>query len=182
MRNRDLAAIATTIVALAVFVTGCGSSNKTTTGSSAESQQVWANGVCNSFLTWESSLRSAGQKLQGGQLSKAALRQAAGDARAANTQLVSSVNNLGKPPTPAAAQAKSIVQNLENQLKSAVAEVKNTASSASAAQAVSVARQQITKMSTEVSSAVRQLQSLKGQSSWKKAFSNAKSCQALAKS
>jgi hypothetical protein len=49
-------------------------------------------------------------------------------------------------------------------------------------QAASTINTQLTTMSNAVSAAVKQLQSLKGSASagWKKAFSNAQSCQALA--
>lgn len=173
-------------VALIAFAFGCGSNAEPTTGSSAQSQQVWANSVCNAFLSWESSVKSIGQGLKGQARSKSAIQQAAREVQGASTTLRTTVKSLGKPPTPAAAQAKSIIQTLANELQSAGAAVNDALSKASGAkgvgQAASVAQQQVTKAFSDVSAAVTQLQSLNAQGTWKKAFSSAQSCQALSKS
>lgn len=179
------ASLAALVVVLAL-VAGCGSNNeKTTTANAAQSEETWANGVCNAFLTWEMSLSSIGQKLKGTTLSSASLRQAAGDAETATTTLQMTLSSLGKPPTPTAQQAKTIVTQLSTELKSAASTAKNALSNASGpggrAQAASVAAQQIAKMSNDLSAAVTKLQSLNGDTSWQKAFSSAESCQALKK-
>lgn len=177
--------LATLVMVGAVLVSasGCGSSSKTTTGNAADSQQVWANSVCNTLLTWNSSLHSARQTLTNTKdLSKATIRQASGQVAAANTALVSSLNNLGKPPTPAAGDAKTIVQQLETQLKSSANQIHNAPSAGNVSEAATVTKQQLTAMASATSAAVKKLQSLNGSASaaWKKAFSNAQSCQALA--
>ena len=169
----------------AVFLatSGCGSGSKTTTGSAADSQQVYANSVCNTLLTWNSSLHSAKQTLTNTHnLSKATIRQASGEVAAANTALVSDLKNLGKPPTPALGEAKTIVQQLQTQLKVSASQVHNAPSAGSVSEAATVTKQQLTAMANATSAAVKNLQSLNGSATagWKKAFSSAKSCQALA--
>ena len=170
--------------AVLAWASSCGSSSKTTTGSAADSQQVWASSVCNALLTWRSSIHTTAQKLKNtAELSKATIRQASGEVATADTTLLSSLENLGKPPTPAAAQAKTTVDQLSTQLKSSANKIHNAATSGeSVSQAASVAKNELTGMSEAVSSSVKKLQSLQGSASaaWRKAFSSAKSCQTLA--
>jgi hypothetical protein len=176
-------AMTVVVIGALLWTAGCGSSSKTTTGSAADSQQVWANSVCNTLLSWQSSLHSAKQTLTNTKdLSKATIRQVSGQVATANTALVSSLNNLGKPPTPAVGEAKTIVQQLQTQLKSSANQIHNAPSAGSVSEAATVTKQQLTAMTNATSTAVTKLQSLNDSATaaWKKAFSSAKSCQALA--
>ena len=66
------------LAVLAVLAAGCGGGGG---GSSdTESAQDWADGVCSAINTWTDSLKSAGQSLSGGNLSKSSL-ESAGDRR-----------------------------------------------------------------------------------------------------
>ena len=77
------AALASLLV-LAVLAAGCGGGGGG--GNDTTSAQDWADGVCSAINTWTDSLRSAGQSLSGGNLSKDSLESAAGDVIAVEAQ------------------------------------------------------------------------------------------------
>jgi hypothetical protein len=183
-RKRSMLAVMAASAAVAlVLASGCGS-NKTTTGSSASSMEVWANGICSALTTWTSSLASIGSSVKsGGQgVSNATLRQSAGKVETANETLLNDLRALGKPPTAEGSQAKAEVSQLSTELTNETGKVKsateNVSGAGSVSSAVSVVSSTLVSMEQAVSSTVTQLQSLR-QGSFKQAFSQASACKSL---
>jgi hypothetical protein len=170
---------------------GCGSSSSssstTTTGESAASQRTsWANGVCGALVSWESALKSTGSQLKSGTPSKSSVQDAASQAKSTTQTLVDTLKGLGKPPSPAADQAKQTVDQLGSELSKDVDSIKSAAGNVSSPQDLKTAATSVgstlSTMKTQVSSAVNELKSLDPNGAWKQAFSQADSCTTLTSS
>ena len=108
-RPRALFAISSLAV-LAVLAAGCGGGGS---GSSdTKSTQDWADGVCSAVNTWTDSLKTAGQSLTGGNLSKNSLESAATDVKDATSQFEDDLKGLGKPDTASGDKAKQSIDEL----------------------------------------------------------------------
>jgi hypothetical protein len=129
-------------------------------------------------------VKSVGTQLKSGQISsKAGLQNASGQLESATKTLVDSLKGLGTPPTPAAQQVKSDVDQLTQELSSGADQLKSETASVSGAQgvlsAISSASATVSKMASDVSATVTQLKSVDAQGAWKQAFSQASSCKTL---
>src|SRR5206468_9660923 len=91
------------LAVLAVLAAGCGGGGGS---SDTKSAQDWADGVCSAINTWTDSLKSAGQSLSGGNLSKDSLESAATDVKDATSQLEDDLSGLGARGTKAGRQAR----------------------------------------------------------------------------
>ena len=112
-RPRALLAISS-LAALALLAAGCGGGGG---GSSdTKSAQDWADGVCSAVNTWTDSLKSAGQSLTGGNLSKNSLESAATDVKDATSQFEDDLKGLGKPDTASGDKAKQSVDELTSNI------------------------------------------------------------------
>src|SRR5436309_214359 len=101
-------------VALAVLAAGCGGGGG---GDKSASAQDWADGVCSAINTWTDSLRSAGQSLSGGNLSKSSLESATNDVKDATAQLKDDLSGLGTPDTQSGDQAKQTTDELSKNIQ-----------------------------------------------------------------
>jgi len=171
---------------------GCGGSDKsseettTTTESAAAQQAAWANSLCGSLVTWQDTLNSVSTTLQGGNLTKGKLQQAATTVSDANTKLADDVDALGAPPKVAGPEVKADIQKLSNQLKTSADQIKSAAKGITnlqdAAQAVTLASTALATMSTAISTTITELKNVNVTQGWKNAFANSASCQSLSKS
>jgi len=174
------AMIGAIVVALLATLAGCGSDDEKKTLSPAE----WADGLCSSLVDWKSSVQSATTKLKSGDVSKASLQEAADSVSDASSQLGDDVDSLGKPPMPAAEEAKSDVEDLATKLKSESASIQDTVSNVSGAadvmSAVSSASGSVSTMAADVSATTTQLKSLRSDNQWQQAFDQSDACSELA--
>ncbi|HEY6836024.1 MAG TPA: hypothetical protein VI142_06070 [Gaiellaceae bacterium] len=170
------------VVAAVVLVSaGCGSSKKNS--GSQQTAATYTNSLCSSVVTWENSLKSAGNKFKG-QISKSGLQEAKSSISSANSKLKDELQSLGKPPTEGASQAKSAVSNLKNSLKGNIDDIQKAISGISSVQdipqAASGITTAVTSMGSELSSTTSTLKSLASSDPWRKAFENSSACQQLA--
>jgi hypothetical protein len=180
MTARRLARIALlgSVAAAVLVVAGCGGSK-----SSEETPASWTNSLCGSLVSWQESIKSAGSKFKGGQVSKSSLQDAKSSISSADSKLKDELQSLGKPPTEGSSEARSAVSNLSNELKSNVDDIQSALSGVNSVQDVSTAVSAITTsvsaMGSAFSSTTSQLQSLAQSDPWRKAFQDSSSCQQL---
>jgi hypothetical protein len=159
---------------------GCGGKKS----SDQEAATSWANGLCQAFDNWQSSVKSATSQLSSGKVSKSSLQSAAGAISDANRKLADDLDSLGKPPTPQAKEAQAALKQLSSSLRDSADKIKSAASGVSSAQdvpsAVSTIGSTLTTMGTDLSTASSKLRGLGKQDTWKKAFSQSQECQKLA--
>jgi hypothetical protein len=177
---RVLAGLAV-VLALALAAAGCGSSKSSsgTTTSAAQQKANWADGMCSALATWESSVKSAGSKLSGGNLSKSTINDALTGISDANKKLKDDLDSLGKPPTPSADEARSSLQSLSTDMSQNVDKIKQALSSGNATGAASAASSAAQAMAHDVQQTQTKLQSLSAEGGWQKAFANSASCKKL---
>ena len=177
---------ATGVLLVAFAVSACGSEKEastttaTTTSTGAAATASWASDLCTSLNTWKSSLTSARAKVKGDGVSKANLQEAGNTVSEANTQLQDDVEALGKPPTPAAAEAKTSVQQLQQQLRNQANRIDDAVSGVSGvsdlSSAVSTTTGALTAMRDDLSATANKLGSLPGESEWDQAFADSAAC------
>ena len=183
-------AITTLLAVLALA--GCGGSDNesesttNTTESAAAKQAAWADSLCGSLVTWRDALTSVSTTLQGGDLTKAKLQQAATTVSDANKKLADDVDSLGTPPKVAGPEVKASVEKLSNQLRTSADQIESAAKGITnlqdAASAVTLASTALATMSTAISTTITELKSVNVTQGWKNAFANSASCQSLSKS
>jgi hypothetical protein len=165
---------------VAPVVAGCGGKKGSNEQASATS---WANGFCQSFVTWRDDVKSAATKVTSGQVSKGALQDAASGIADANNTLADDLEALGKPSTPNADKAKEAVDELAKTLRDSSAAIKDAAKSVSNRQEVPAAASKIgtalSSMAGNLTAATGKLQDLGNQDIWQKAFSDSEACQKL---
>lgn len=164
-------------VAVVAF-SGCGGSKK-----NEETPATWTNSLCSSLVTWQDSIKSAGNKFHSGNISKSTLQDAKSTVSSANSKLKDDLKSLGKPPTQGASEARSSVSSLESSLKSNIDDIQNALSGVSSVQdigtAVSAIGTSVSAMGSAFASTTSQLQSLADSDPWKKAFQQSEACQKL---
>jgi hypothetical protein len=174
------AALASVLV-LAVLAAGCGGGG----GGSSDtmSAQDWADGVCSAISTWTDSIKSAGQSLTGGNLSKDSLGSTATDVKDSTAQLKDDLQGLGKPDTESGDEAKQSIDELSSniqedvdQMDSAIKDVQNGGSIMTA---VTTVTGSLSTMSTQVQSTFNDLENLDPKGELESAFKNASSCKSL---
>jgi len=179
---RALVAIASLAV-LAVLAAGCGGGGGGGGSSNTESAQDWADGVCSAINTWTDSLKSAGQSLQGGNLSENSLTQAANDLKDATAQLKDDLNGLGKPDLSSGDKAKESVDSLSSEISDDVDKIngaiKDAKNGGSLVSSLSTVTSTISTMGTQVQSTFKDLENLDPKGELKSAFNNASSCKTL---
>lgn len=179
-RPRALFAISSLAV-LAVLAAGCGGGGS---GSSdTKSAQDWADGVCSAVNTWTDSLKSAGQSLTGGNLSKNSLESAATDVKDATSQFEDDLKGLGKPDTASGDKAKQSIDELTSNVHQDVdtmdGAIKDVQNGGSVMTALTTVTSTLSTMSTQVQKAFSDLQSLDPKGELESAFKNASSCKSL---
>jgi hypothetical protein len=169
------------LAVLAVLAAGCGGGGG---GSSdTESAQDWADGLCSALNTWTDSLKSAGQSLSGGNLSKSSLESAGNDVKDATAQLKDDLNGLGKPELSSGDQAQQSVDDLSNEIQQDVDKVEGAVKDAQNGGSVLSALPTVTStfaaMGAQVQTTFDDLKKLDPKGELESAFNNASSCKSL---
>jgi len=176
-----LCALLVSALLVAPLLTGCGGSKKSS--DQQASATSWANGFCQSFVTWRDDVKSAATKVTSGQLSKGALQDAASGIADANNNLADDLEGLGKPSAPNADKAKEAVDELAKTLRDSSAEIKDAAKGASSRQDVPAAAAKIgttlTSMAGDLTASTGKLRDLGNQDTWQKAFADSEACKKL---
>ena len=99
-------ALAAAVAACALLAAGCGSSDD---ASDTTPTTEWADGLCSSITTWQSSITTIIDTLKGGSLTQDSLTAAVDDAEEATRNFTTSLKGLGRPDTEAGQQAQDSV-------------------------------------------------------------------------
>jgi hypothetical protein len=167
------------LLVLAVLAAGCGGGGSKGTKSASE----WADGVCSALNTWTDSLRSAGQSLSGGNLSKSTLESATSDVKDATARLKDDLSGLGTPDTKSGDKAKQSIDDLSSKLQQDVGKieeaVKGASSTSSLMGVLPSMSATLTDMSKQVKDTFTELQQLDPKGELAKAFKDTSSCSTL---
>jgi hypothetical protein len=172
----------------ALLVAGCGSSSggqATSTEGGKASPAEWANGVCQSLVTWRSRIAGERTQLSDGAVSKDALRKAADGVASANDKLKSDLDQLGKPPGEPASKTKAAAESLADSLQAEQKSIEDALKGVSGASDFLRAASEITgslaTMGDELAAAAKQVESAArtGGSDWQRAFSDSEACKKL---
>jgi len=144
----------------------------------------WAGSLCTAFLDFGDSVDSTLKGLQGSGSVDAAAASAKQGVDNAVKSLQSTLDSLGKPPTPNASAAQSEITSLGDDLSkdaSAIETALTPTPSSPTAVAATFASigSTVQKGVSQVKSTASDLQSMKGQDELKKGFQQASSCQQL---
>jgi hypothetical protein len=172
-------------VALVATAAGCGgssSSSKTTTAAASELES-WAGGLCTAVGKYKASVAATRATLHVRDLSRPALQVAVQDLGAATRQLTHNVGELGPPPVPESTEAKTIIDELEADLREQGdkirAVVTNASSSGSVKQAASNITDALTAATDAASHAASELRKLDPKDQVEQAFEKSDSCSSL---
>jgi hypothetical protein len=176
-----LAGALASFVLLAALAAGCGGGGGGS--SNPESAQDWADGVCSAINTWSDSLKSAGQSLSGGNLSKSSLESAGNDVKDATAQLKDDLNGLGKPDLSSGDKAQQSVDDLSNKIQQDVDKVdgaiKDAQSGGTVLSALPTVTSTFATMGAQVQATFDDLKQLDPKGELESAFKNASSCKSL---
>jgi hypothetical protein len=182
------AGVALATAGVALLVAGCGSSSggqATSTEGAKASPAEWANGVCQSLVTWRSRIADARKQLTRAGVSKDALRKAADGVASANDKLESDLDHLNRPPTTAASKTKAAAQSVADSLQAEQKRIEDAAKGVTGPSDFLRAASEITgslaTMGDELAAAAKQLESAArtGGSEWERAFSDSEACKKL---
>jgi hypothetical protein len=140
--------------------------------------------VCSAFLTFGDDVETTLSGLKGSGSAEAASDSATQGVQKAADDLQTSLDGLGKPPTPNAKQAQTAIQDLATELQKDASAVQQAltpspsspADIASAFASIGSTAQQAV---SQVKSTASTLEGLKGNGELKQAFQGASSCQQL---
>ena len=171
------------LAAVVLAAAGCGGKSATTTTTSTAD---WANGLCTAITTWKTSVDSAVGSVNGSNISKTSLQQAADRVKSANQAFADTIKGLGKPNTKAGAQAKQSLDqlsaNVSSEQEKISSAVKGATSVSGVIQAAPVVLGSLQTMASDVSTTVKQLQGLDAAGELSSAFKQASACSGLGKS
>lgn len=182
--RRVLGVMAGTALAVGLV---CGAAAPASAASSSSSAKQWANGVCSAFQAFGDSVQSTLSGLSG----SASLDDVSSEVKTglddATQQLQSSLDKLGKPPTPNASKAQSSIQSLSKELKSDANDIEELLSPPpSSPQEIASTFSQIgsilQKAANQVQSTASTLEGLKGNDELKQGFQSASACKQLKQS
>lgn len=172
------------VLAAAILSAGCGggSSSGGTTESSATAAGDWANGVCEAFANWNSSITEAGQGIKDNP-SEEGIRTAGDEIRSATQTLADDLRGLGKPDTPSGQEAKDEIDQLATSLDTSLQKITdamdNSSGTSGAVAAATTIGTSLVEMGNQVSSAFTQLEQIDAQGQLEDAFQQADSCAGL---
>lgn len=182
MSKRLTLTLATVVAVGALFAAGCGSSDDSS--SDATPTTEWADGLCSSITTWQSSITSIFDSLKGGNLTQDSLTAAVDDAQEATRTFTTELKGLGRPDTEAGQQAQASIDELSTQIDDDMTKIEDTVADASGVAGVLAAVPTIT---TTIQSAAKQIsdtlgsfEELDAKGELETAFSDADSCKTLA--
>ena len=188
-------AVPVAVLALAVpLAAGCGggggsstTSSTTTTTTSTESTSSatdWANGFCSAFKDWSNELKGLGQDLQSNP-TKDNLEASGDKIKSANENLSDQLKDLGRPDIEGGQQAKDVVDQLADQIRSDSDQIANALKDISTASDIVTAASTVTStlvtLQSQVTSALSQLKTISADSgdALKNALSDASACQSI---
>ena len=179
MPKRIFPIVAVVVSVCAVLAAGCGSSSESDTTPTVD----WANGLCSSITTWQTSITSIIDSLKGGNLSKDSLAAAADDADVATRNFTSSLKSLGRPDTEAGQQAQDSVNELTTQIDDDMQKIQDTVSNASGVAGVLAAVPTITTTiqtaGNQVADTIAGFKDLDAKGELESAFEDADDCKTL---
>jgi hypothetical protein len=172
------------VTAVSVLAAGCGGgSSKSSSGTVSTDQ--WANDLCGAFVSWTTSVRSAGNSLKSN-VTQQSVKSAAGEMKDATAKLRDDLKGLGKPDTDAGDKAKKTVDTLADQLKTDADTIQKSIDNVSGGKgvlpAVSAVSTTLQTVGTQVRTAFTNLQNVDAKGELEKAFKNADSCKKLTSS
>jgi hypothetical protein len=162
---------------------GCGD-DESSSGTTSTTQ--WADDLCSAISTWTNSVKSAGESLKGGSLSKESLTGAADEIKAATGTFADDLGGLGTPDTEAGQQAQDSIDTLSSDIEKDVDEIERALDDASgvrgAGAALTTISRTLTTMTDQISSTFSDLERLDAGGELEDAFRQADSCSSLNKS
>jgi hypothetical protein len=178
-------ALLAVVLAGAVLAAGCGgSSNKSSSGSSSNtvSTDEWAGNLCDAFVSWTTTVRSAGDSLKSN-VTKDSVKSAAGKMKDATSKLKNDLKGLGKPDTDAGDKAKQTIDTLAGQLQTDADKIETAIGNVSGGKgvipAVSTISTTLQNVGTQVRTAFTNLQNVDAKGELEKAFNKSDSCKKL---
>jgi hypothetical protein len=162
-----------TIVAVALAVSGCGSSKKETSPAVA-----WADGVCSAVTTYKTSLETTATIVKKGTFSKSELNDAADSVKDATQTFATTVQDLGAPDTPSGQTIKETIDGLASSLGE-VAQTIEDATSGTVLSAVSTVSTALVTAQGQITTALDQLKKADAKGELQDAFSKAPACSAF---
>jgi hypothetical protein len=174
-----LAFAAAPIAFLALLAAGCGGSSSSSSGDTTPTDE-WASSVCTAIVSWTDSLGSSVSSLQGGDLSKDAMKGVADDATSATQSLIDDIKDLGKPDTAAGAEAQSSLNTLADDLQKDVDKISSAVDgSRNTLTMVTTVSTTLQTMGNQLSSTFTKLQNLDAKGELEDAFKSSDSCSKL---
>jgi hypothetical protein len=175
------------VVLLAAFaLAGCGKKSSSTSTTSTTSTADWAGSVCTALITWKNAVKSAGDTITAGNVSKDAVQTAATSVSTATQTLADTLKGLGKPNTASGAQAKAALDQLSTSIASERAninaEVSNATSLAGLVAAAPKIVNSLQAMGNDVSNTFSKLQSLDTSGELQSAFEKSDACKPITNS
>lgn len=177
--------VAVIVLAAAILAAGCGgssSSSGTATESAATPAEDWANGVCEAFTTWQSSITEAGQAV-GNNPTEQGITSAGDEIRSATQTLADDLRGLGRPDTESGQEAKAAIDQLATNLDASLQKItdamENASGTAGAVAAASTITTTLATMGSQVGTTSQQLEQLDSQGELSDAFAQADSCAGL---
>jgi hypothetical protein len=178
--------LAVVVLAAAIVVAaGCGggsSSGGTGTESSATAADDWANGVCQAFNDWNSSITEAAQSVTDNP-TEDGIKTAGEDVRSATETLSDDLKGLGRPDTESGQEAKDAIDQLAASLETSMQKISDAIDNASGTSglvtAASTIATTLTEMGSQVSTTGQQLEDIDAQGELRDAFEQADSCAGL---
>ena len=163
---------------------GGGSTTTTTSTQTTAAAGDWANGFCSAFKDWTAALKPIAQSLQNTP-TKANLQSSVGDIKDANKTLADDLKGLGKPDVSGGGQAKDVVDNLADQIKSDSDQIAgaldNLSTTSDLVAAAGVVTNTLLTLQSQVADALTQLKTISSNAgdSLKSAINNATACQSF---
>jgi hypothetical protein len=169
-------------VAALVLLAGCGGKSSPSGSATVD----WANSLCSAITAWRTSVESAVNSVNSGNVSKSTLQKAADQVKSATQSFVGSVENLGKPETKAGAQAKTALDQLSTEISTERDKINTATSGITSLSGIIAAAPTVLNslktMRTDVSTTYKQLQTLDASGELSNAFKQASACTTLTKS
>ena len=173
-------ALTAAVAVCALLAAGCGSSSD---ASDATPTTEWADGLCSSITTWQSSITSIIDTLKAGGLTKDSLTTAVDDAQDATNTFTTSLKDLGRPDTDAGQQAQDSVNELTTQIDEDMTKIQDTVSNASGVAGILAAVPTITttiqSAGNQVADTISGFEALDAKGELESAFKDAESCKTL---
>ena len=173
------------VLAGAVLAAGCGGGSSKSSSGDTVSTDEWAGDLCGAFVSWTTTVRSAGDSLKSN-VTKDSVKSAAGKMKDATTTLKDDLKALGKPDTNAGDKAKQTIDTLAAQLQTDADKIETAIGNVSAGKgvvpAVSTISTTLQTVGTQVRTAFTNLQNVDAKGELEKAFNKADSCKKLTSS